>query len=114
MFGSLPEASVEETDLSTEEWAAMMAMMSPSQKATYNEKRVKQPPIPLNKSDILTTLQKATIQRLEGFGWELMFIRRSNPRDIITVMHLPFSNETALIEKDGSVNRAHNIIVRPN
>ena len=42
----------------------------------------------------------------------LYFVRRSNPEDIVTVMCLPNSRETAVIELDGSVNKSHKLLVR--
>ncbi len=77
------------------------------------DKRDKQPPIPVRLSEYLNQAQIATINKMEQFGWELFFVRRPLFQEVITIMRFLQSGETALIEEDGSFNRAHEVYVRP-
>jgi hypothetical protein len=106
---------VEEDQISEEEWAQLWAI---AQKQDHlpptvsNEKRGKQPAIPENLRLYLSRAQLASIKKLETFGWELFFIRRSDPEEMLTVMYLSRSGETAVIEQDGTINRAHGVDIR--
>jgi hypothetical protein len=79
-----------------------------------HEKRNQQKPIPDNLDEIISVEQLATITKLEAFGWQLFFIRRPTPSTILPLMKCPLSSEcyTAVIDKDGSVIRDHNILIR--
>jgi hypothetical protein len=98
------EIEVGEEKISEEEWAQLMARA--------HEKRGQQPAVPDNIDAYLNRTQLASIRKLEEFGWELFFIRRSDPDEVLTVMYLPRLGETAVIEKDGTVNRAHGVPTR--
>lgn len=109
------DIEVEEDQISEEEWAQLMARAQhrdPVPPPHHNEKRHKKAAVPDHPSQYLNRLQLSSISKLETFGWQLFFIRRPNPNETLTVMHLPSSGETAVIEKDGTVNRAHGVIVR--
>lgn len=109
------EIEVEEEQISEDEWAQLIATaqwrdhLSPT---ASDEKRGKQPAVPDNLRLYLNRAQLASIKKLEDFGWELFFIRRSNPAEMLTVMYLSRSRETAVIEQDGTINRAHGVVVR--
>lgn len=79
-----------------------------------NEKRNQQKPIPDDLEEIISVEQLATITRLETFGWELFFIRRPDRSTIVPLMKCPLSSEcyTAVIDKDGSVIRDHDVLIR--
>ena len=77
------------------------------------DKREKQPALPERLNEYLNQAQIATINKMEKFGWELFFIRRPLFQEVLTIMHFPSSGETALIEQDGSFNKAHDVYVRP-
>ena len=109
------DIEVEEDQISEEEWAKLMDRaqhQAPVPPARHDEKRHRKSAVPEHPSQYLTRLQLSSISKLETFGWQLFFIRRSNPDETLTVMHLPSSGETAVIEKDGTVNRAHGVVVR--
>lgn len=106
---------VQEDDISDEELAALFPTLQEQLAPTSNaniEKRTRQDPVPVNLHDYLNKLQFASIKKLRDFGWELMFIRRSNPNEIRTFMYFPSSGATALIEADGTVNKSHGVHVR--
>ena len=79
-----------------------------------SEKRQLQKPVPDNLDEIISQEQLATINKLESFGWELFFVRRSTPEEIVPIMRCPISSEcyTAVVDKDGSVIRDHGILIR--
>lgn len=109
------EIEVGEEEISEEEWATLMALAHkhpPSSAVASGDKRGRQEAVPENPRLYLNRAQLGSISKLETFGWELFFIRRSNPDEILTVMYLPRSRETAVIEKDGTVNRAHGLAIR--
>jgi hypothetical protein len=106
--------AVEEGYISEEEWAQYVAQreaLHPA--AVFQDNRGKQPAVPDNPSMYMTRLQLSCIINMESFGWELYFIRRANPAERFVVMHLPGSGKTAVIEKDGSINMAHGLAIRP-
>ena len=106
---------VDENQISEEEWALLVTraqQLSNTSPAVSNEKRGNQPAVPENAEMYLNRAQLSSISKLESFGWELFFIRRSCRSEILTVMYLPRSGETAVIEKDGTVNRAHGLVTR--
>lgn len=115
MSNDFSDYEVKEENISDEDWESFLSAMQKNKGFVVNEnsdKRTKQDPIPVNLSDYLNKLQFASIRKLQNFGWELFFIRRSDPTDIKTVMYYPSSGATALIENDGTVNRSHDVIVR--
>jgi hypothetical protein len=78
-----------------------------------DDKRDNQPPIPDNIKQYLNDAQLVTIGQMESFGWELFFIRRPLFQETLTIMYFPSSGETAVIEQDGTFNKAHDVYVRP-
>jgi len=78
-----------------------------------DDKRDRQPAVPEKISEYLNKAQIATIDKMERFGWQLFFIRRPLFQEVITIMHFIETGETALIEEDGTFNRAHQVYVRP-
>ena len=78
-----------------------------------DNKRDKQPPIPENLSEYLNDAQLRTINKMEGFGWKLFFIRRPLFQEVITIMQSPDGSDTALIETDGNFIQAHDVYIRP-
>ncbi|MBT8147527.1 MAG: hypothetical protein KJN90_11790 [Gammaproteobacteria bacterium] len=106
---------LKEAQISEEEWAQLISKVRTQDRppaSNHREKRDKQSAIPEYSAQYLNKLQLASISKLETFGWQLFFIRRSDPAETVTVMHLPSSGETAVIEKDGTVNRSHGVVIR--
>ena len=78
-----------------------------------NDKRkVRQSPIPSNIGQYLSNAQLKTVKTMEEFGWQLYFRRRSSIQKIITIIQQIGTSQTALIEKDGTVNHQHDILIR--
>ena len=106
---------LDEDQLFEEEWLQLVARAQQQNHRTptiSEDKRGKQPAVPESPNLYLNRAQQASIGKLENFGWELFFIRRAVPAEILVVMHLPRSGETAIIEKDGTVNRMHGLATR--
>ena len=76
------------------------------------EKRNNLLPIPGNYMDFLNESQQVSVKKLEEFGWEVFFIRRSNLDNPITIMHDPNTDKTALIEQNGDINTSHDVSIR--
>jgi hypothetical protein len=107
------DIAVEEGYISEEEWAQFVAQRKDCLPAVVvNENRGKQPAVPDNPAMYMTRLQLSRIMKMEEFGWELFFIRRANPAEAVIVMQLARSGQTAVVEKDGTINMAHGLTIR--
>lgn len=60
----------------------------------------------------LTDAQRAAINQLERFGWDLSFVRRPLFKDVIPVLKDPEHDRYAVMEADGSLNEDHHLIIR--
>lgn len=67
-----------------------------------DERRNGTPPIPDNIGSWLNDIQMRELHALEGFGWELVFIRRPLFQDPIIVMAGPNDGQYGVLELDGS------------
>lgn len=77
-----------------------------------NDKRTGQKPIPDNLDDWLTPEQLAMLHQIEGFGWELKFIRRPVFQDPIPVLVSNNGTKIGVLEKDGRINMDPDITIR--
>jgi hypothetical protein len=77
-----------------------------------NDKRGLQRAVPIDAERYLNEMQMLALQSLEGFGWQLAFIRR--PLFMAPLVMAQNSNATqfALLEEDGSVNLKPDIVFR--
>ena len=73
-----------------------------------------QPALPERLSEYLNEAQLRTIEKMEGFGWKLFFIRRPLFQETITIMQSPDCQETSLIETDGNFIQSHDVYIRPS
>ena len=78
-----------------------------------DDHREKLPPVPVDLSHYVSELQMASIKKLENFGWEIFFIRRSDMDNIQTVMHDPKTNKTLSVDKDGLIHETEDMNIRP-
>jgi len=77
-----------------------------------SEKRDQEKPIPDNLEDILSEFQLMALHRIESFGWELKFVRRSPGHDPIPVIVSDDGNKIGVLEDDGRINMEPDIIIR--
>lgn len=68
------------------------------------EKRKGVNPIPENFKELLNEAQLSTLNKMEGFGWELKFIRRALFQGIVPVLSHPESGNFGVLEDDGTLN----------
>jgi hypothetical protein len=80
---------------------------------TENEQRNRMPAIPGDLRSVLTENQILSIRRIEGFGWELKFIRRHGVKSPIAVVKDPDGKTLGVLEDDGRINLQHNVKIRP-
>jgi hypothetical protein len=68
------------------------------------EKRKGVNPIPENLKEILNEAQLSTLNKMEGFGWRLEFVRRPLFQSITPVLFHSDSKHYAVLEDDGTLN----------
>ena len=68
------------------------------------EKRMGVNPIPENLKEILNEAQLSTLNKMEGFGWRLEFVRRPLFQSITPVLFHSDSKHYAVLEDDGTLN----------
>ena len=60
----------------------------------------------------LTDAQRASINQLEGFGWNLTFVRRPLFQSVVPILHDEDSGRYAILEADGTLNDDHELLIR--
>ena len=69
-----------------------------------DEKRKGVNPIPENLKEVLNEAQLLTLNKMEGFGWMLEFIRRPLFQGVTPVLFHPDSKQYGVLEDDGTLN----------
>jgi len=77
-----------------------------------NEKRKGQKPIPENLKDYLNDAQQVELHVIEGFGWNLKYIRRPLFQDPVLVVMNADGSSTAVLEENGELNLDPDIAIR--
>ena len=70
----------------------------------WKEKRCDTLPVPDNLDDLLNKLQMRALNQIEGFGWQLQFVRRPLFQDPVPVILSPDGKRYATLESDGRIN----------
>jgi len=68
------------------------------------ERRHHSKPIPVNISEYLNDDQQLSLRQMEGFGWQLAFIRRPLFQDTVVVVTNTDQSKFGVLELDGSIN----------
>ena len=68
------------------------------------EKRKGGNPLPKILKEVLNEAQLITLNKIEGFGWELEFIRRELFQGVVPVLFHPDSGKFGVLEDDGTLN----------
>ena len=76
------------------------------------DKRKGDKPLPDNIQDYLTTEQLSSLRKIEGFGWQLKFIRRPLFQKAVAVVVNPEGTAIGILEEDGKVNLDTDIVLR--
>lgn len=69
--------------------------------------------VPDDLRGVLTENQIMAIRRIEGFGWELKFVRRVGIKTPIAVVRDPAGKTLGVLEDDGRINLQHGLRIRP-
>jgi hypothetical protein len=69
-------------------------------------------PIPDNLNEVLSNLQIVALQKAEGFGWKLKFVRRPLFQEVIPVITDPLDEKVGVLESDGKINLNPDIVIR--
>ncbi len=73
-------------------------------KNVLDDKRGVQKAVPIDLGRYLNESQLLALHSLEGFGWQLSFVRRPLFMPSVVVVSNPEANQHAVLEEDGSVN----------
>lgn len=76
------------------------------------EKRKGDKPVPENAIDLLNQLQVLALRQMEGYGWQLQFIRRPLFQDPVPVVIDADGRKIGILEEDGRINMEPEIKVR--
>lgn len=79
-----------------------------------HEKRIGQKAVPENLKEILSEFQIMTLNKIAGFGWELMFVRRPLLQEVVPVVRNHEGAQVGVLEKDGRINLEPKIDLRNN
>jgi hypothetical protein len=61
-------------------------------------------PIPDNLHEVLNNLQLLALQKAEGFGWRLKFVRRPLFQEVVPVITDPSGGKLGILERNGEIN----------
>lgn len=69
-----------------------------------DEKRTTDKPIPDDISQFLNTAQLAELHKIEGFGWNLKYIRHPLFQEHVVIVSSADGSSIGILEKDGRLN----------
>jgi len=69
-------------------------------------------PVPPNYRSYMNEAQLAQLVTIEGFGWNLKFIRRPMQGEKVVVVVSPDGGSIGVLEEDGRLNLDPHIIIR--
>jgi len=76
------------------------------------EKRKGDEPVPDNAIKMLNQMQIMALHQIEGYGWQLQFIRRPLFQDPVPVVIDADGKKIGILEDDGRINMEPDIKVR--
>lgn len=65
--------------------------------------------VPLNLREYLNKQQMQALRQMEGFGWQLAFVRRKEDNFSAAVVVNNKLSRVGVLEKDGSINTNHQL-----
>jgi hypothetical protein len=68
------------------------------------EKRNGESPIPDNVKEVLNEEQMIALRKIEGYGWELRFVRRPLFQTVVPVVVSSTGDQIGVLEEDGRLN----------
>jgi hypothetical protein len=76
------------------------------------EKRKGEKPVPDRPEDVLNAMQMRALHQIEGFGWQLKFVRRPMFQEPVPVVCSAEGDKIGTLEEDGRINMEPDIKVR--
>ena len=76
------------------------------------EKRSEGNQLPESLDEVLNEAQLLTLNKMEGFGWILEFVRRPLFQGIVPVLFHPDSKQNGVLEDDGILNMQSDSMIR--
>lgn len=76
------------------------------------DKRQGQQPLPPRLEEALNELQMLALRQMEGFGWELRFVRRPLFQEPVSVIFSANGDKIGVLEEDGRITLDADIKVR--
>jgi hypothetical protein len=76
------------------------------------EKRSEGNQLPESLDEVLNEAQLLTLNKMEGFGWMLEFVRRPLFQSIVPVLFHPDSKQYGVLEDDGILNMQSDSMIR--
>ncbi len=76
------------------------------------EKRKGEKPLPGRLEELLNEMQMLALRQIEGFGWELRFVRRPLFQQPVPVVFSGDGSKIGILEEDGRINMEADIEVR--
>ena len=70
----------------------------------YEDKRKGSKAIPSNVKKYLNESQQVELRTIEGFGWDIKFIRRPLFQEPVVMVMSPDGNSIGTLEEDGQLN----------
>jgi len=77
-----------------------------------DDKRVGDKPIPDNVNDYLNDAQRSGLHKIEGFGWNIEYIRHPLFQEPVVVVRSANGNSIGILESDGRLNMEPDIETR--
>ncbi len=77
-----------------------------------DEKRTGNKPIPDNVVDYLNTAQLAELHKIEGFGWNVKYVRHPLFQDPVVFVSSADGQSIGILEEDGRLNLEPDIETR--
>ena len=77
-----------------------------------SERRKGMAPIPEKLNEVLNDVQLSSLQKLEGFGWNLQFVRRPLFQEVIPVLFHPDNGTLGVMRDDGTLDMEPEIQLR--
>lgn len=80
--------------------------------AQISDRRIGSTPVPESLDLYLNDEQQTAVVTMGYFGWELVFVRRSDLHNILHVLQNTQTREYAVLDIEGSIIRSPNIKIR--
>jgi len=77
-----------------------------------SEKRKGDKPVPDRLDEVLNEMQMLALHQIEGFGWQLKFVRKPLFQEPVPVVFSAEGDKIGILEEDGRINMEPDIKLR--